>query len=420
VSRAHPVLRPVAGANAAARCRAIAAADLAGSPDEVVADAQLVLTELVTNARLHGAPPVLVGVTRSGTGARVEVADAGAQPLVVPAHSTDAMTGRGLAMVAAVAHAWGVESFGRGGKLVWAELRPDTSERPGAPDVDAELAQSAPRGNSDEREYPVVLSQVPTELLLAAESHVDNVIRELTLAQGRPSTGLPVTLPDLLGAVTSTFARVRTELKEQAAAAAQRGDRTIEISLRLPGSVIEAGSRYLDALDAVDSYAREGRILTLESPPLHRLFRGWYVTSLMEQLRAGIVGRSADATPWVDVLAHEVEDLSALRGTARRLDLLQRMNAALTEAQTVEGLVRTVISAAVRELGAVTARVHLDAGDLGGSRGGAGPGSGRVRRRRLRRRDPVGRGLPDRRPPRRAQPRRAVRAVPAARRALRQ
>lgn len=313
MSRAHPVLRPVVGAKAAARCRAIAASELAGSPDEVIADAQLVLTELVTNARLHGAPPVLVGVTRSGAGARVEVADAGPRPLVVPARSVDAMTGRGLAMVAAVAHTWGVESFGNSGKLVWAELRPDTSERPGAPDVDAEFAPTAPRGQLDEREYAVVLSQVPTELLLATEAHVDNVVRELTLAKAGSVSALPVPLPDLLGAVTSAFNRVRAELKEQGATAAARGDRTFEVSLLLPGSLIETGARYLDALDAVDSYAREGRILTLESAPLHRLFRRWYVASLMEQLRAGVVGRTTRPTPWVDVLAREVEDLSAVR-----------------------------------------------------------------------------------------------------------
>jgi hypothetical protein len=122
----------------------------------------------------------------------------------------------------------------------------------------------------------------------------------------------------------------------------------------LPVSAADAGPRYLAALDEVDRYARSARILTLETPPLHRLFRRWYVDALVDR---------GEPVPFVEVLAREVEELSSLREAAFRLDLLQRMNAALADADTAEDLAHTVISAAVRELDAVTARVYVNTGD---------------------------------------------------------
>ena len=88
-------LRLVDGPDAAGQGRAFVAAELAEAPQGVIDDAQLVLTELVSNAQLHGVPPVVVSLARQGDGVRVEVQDAGRRRLVLPAQSTDAMTGRG-------------------------------------------------------------------------------------------------------------------------------------------------------------------------------------------------------------------------------------------------------------------------------------------------------------------------------------
>ncbi len=362
---AQPSLQHVEGPDAAARCRAYLARELHALDDEVVANAQLVLTELVTNAQLHGEPPLLFGVTALGDGAaRVEVSDAGRNRLVLPAHSVDAMTGRGLTVVAALAESWGVDPIAGGGKVVWAVLRPGSSEQVEAPDVDLDAFLAAWGCEPGEPEFTVRLGAVPTGLLLAAKRHIDNVVRELTLAAGAAASPPPAELAGLIDAVTGDFAQARTGLKEQAAAAAARGARHTDLALQLPVSCVEAGERYLAALDEVDRYARTARILTLEAPPLHQLFRRWYVTALVEQLRAWAAGRVPDEpTPFVEVLACEVDELSALRETAFRLDLLQRMNAAVTEAHTAEGLARTVIAAAVRELGAVTARVYVNTGD---------------------------------------------------------
>jgi anti-sigma regulatory factor (Ser/Thr protein kinase) len=84
------------------RARAFTRQALAGAPDAVTDDAVTVVTELVTNALLHGGPPVRLRVTAGPDGVRLEVADGGAEVPVVPRRSSVAMTGRGLALVDAL------------------------------------------------------------------------------------------------------------------------------------------------------------------------------------------------------------------------------------------------------------------------------------------------------------------------------
>ena len=129
--------------DAAGRARRFTTAALSDAPADVVEDARLVVTELVTNALLHGEAPVSVRALVLDGVYRLEVEDAGRQLPLVPARSEDAMTGRGLALVSALASRWGVEPGEHGGKVVYAELAPGpTEEADDGPelDVDALLA----------------------------------------------------------------------------------------------------------------------------------------------------------------------------------------------------------------------------------------------------------------------------------------
>lgn len=92
--------------------------------DELEA-AQLLVTELVTNAVRHGAGPVRLHTRLQEDGLHVGVADDGAgQPTLqeVPPRATG---GRGLYIVNALADRWGVEPSDAGtGKTVWFEINP--------------------------------------------------------------------------------------------------------------------------------------------------------------------------------------------------------------------------------------------------------------------------------------------------------
>src|SRR5262249_14750778 len=115
-------------ATAAARSRArpAAAAELHswGREPDTREDLLLVVSELVTNAVVHGAEPIRVTMVRSRGRVRVEVTDgaAGASPHGNPRPPTNAETGRGLSVVTRLAVASGWRASPGYGTTVWAEL----------------------------------------------------------------------------------------------------------------------------------------------------------------------------------------------------------------------------------------------------------------------------------------------------------
>lgn len=95
-------------------------------PDELVDEAELVASELVTNALRH-ARPLSDGTIRvrwkiRGEVVEVEVTDAGGETVPHPAPRTVWLSsGRGLRIVRSIAHEWGVTED-RTGTVVWATL----------------------------------------------------------------------------------------------------------------------------------------------------------------------------------------------------------------------------------------------------------------------------------------------------------
>ncbi|HEY2224487.1 ATP-binding protein [Actinomycetospora sp.] len=99
-----------------------------GLESEVREAAEIVITELVTNAVEHALSPSVVEVERHGDAFRMAVRDYGSRAghdvpeatfWHVPPMSSS--RGRGLAMVAAVSRAWGVLRH-PDGKTIWAEM----------------------------------------------------------------------------------------------------------------------------------------------------------------------------------------------------------------------------------------------------------------------------------------------------------
>ena len=103
-----------------ARARAIVRSldpDL-GLREDVVGDAELLVSEVVTNAIRHGGPLIRLNVTVDGRGLEVRVYD-GARTMPVPRHpDVDVPNGRGLQIVESVATSWGIVMEATG-KTVW-------------------------------------------------------------------------------------------------------------------------------------------------------------------------------------------------------------------------------------------------------------------------------------------------------------
>lgn len=87
------------------------------------ADAELVVSELVTNAYRHaaGSGGFELEVVGRTDGVWIALADGSAIRPVVEELSPDGTTGRGMALVAALAADWGADDW-HGGKRVWVDL----------------------------------------------------------------------------------------------------------------------------------------------------------------------------------------------------------------------------------------------------------------------------------------------------------
>jgi DNA-binding NarL/FixJ family response regulator len=89
---------------------------------ELLSDAEVVVTELVTNAFVHAGTGCELRAGLSEQALRLQVTDYG-PGMPDPQLADDrAEHGRGLLLISALCIAWGVEALPDGGKVVWAEL----------------------------------------------------------------------------------------------------------------------------------------------------------------------------------------------------------------------------------------------------------------------------------------------------------
>lgn len=130
---------------------------------------------------------------------------------------------------------------------------------------------------------------MPVETQMRAQQHVDGLIRELTLLgegmRQQGSTGeLPARLVALVDELTRTYSGLTAEQAQQLDIARATGHHTVDLTYRLPASVVDA-VRALDAiLDEADEYCRAGRhLLTLATPPELVTFRRWYLDEFTRQ-----------------------------------------------------------------------------------------------------------------------------------------
>ena len=298
-------------------------------------------------------------------GLRVEVRDKNQLPPVFGHASDSSLTGRGVRMVAGLSARWGVD-LEAVGKVVWAEVTGEVHAIERGLDEDALLAMWGD-DDDDKARLRVELGDVPTDLLLAAKGHVDNIVREFALAATGARTGvtgeMPLHLADLLDAVDG-FAEARLAIKRQALEAVSRGETTTRLALDLSPDAADAAERYLRALDEVDDYCRAMRMLTLETPPQHRVFRHWYIGELVAQLREAAAGRTPSAAhSFQERLLAELDRVAAAQRVSERAARLFSVAAALATAATPEDVASAVLNEGVAALQAAAGGLLLATDD---------------------------------------------------------
>jgi sigma-B regulation protein RsbU (phosphoserine phosphatase) len=151
--------------------RHVTAVARAAGLDDLLDEALLLVSELVTNAVLHAGSQVDLRLDTSGTGLRVEVVDStpGAVPLTPRGSSDTREGGRGLYLLDALAHTWGTTHTPTG-KSVWFLLGSQPATAPAAEAAQPEQAPP-PRsirwltGLPPDLERKLAPVQVCTELL---------------------------------------------------------------------------------------------------------------------------------------------------------------------------------------------------------------------------------------------------------------
>jgi PAS domain S-box-containing protein len=145
--------------------------------EHLIDDAELLVSEIVTNALVHAGTPIEVGVIPHAGRLRIEVAD-GSPHAPSPRHYTALSgTGRGLMLLEDLVDDWGVETTGPG-KKVWFELGRH-SDRPGGPATRHTASVIDEHGVTT---VEVRLLDVPLLLHEAWHQHAEALLREYLLA----------------------------------------------------------------------------------------------------------------------------------------------------------------------------------------------------------------------------------------------
>lgn len=254
--------------------------------------AELAVHELVANAVLHANTPIEITVEPQRDRVRVEVRDF--EPgLPSPRHyDTQATTGRGMGLVAALTDECGAQSLGAGGKVVWFEVGSDASGhgRPDAVwDVDRTGYAAVPAG---EPTVVVRLLETPIRLWLAARQHHDALLRELVLylaardpelvdlAQVHRARG---TVSRVVAQVAESRSTVRREWWESEA---------VDVDVEMSPALGPAYTGLRHALDVAEKLATTGELLARPGLPEIVAVRDW----VCDQIAAQLAG--AAPVPW--------------------------------------------------------------------------------------------------------------------------
>lgn len=297
-----------------ARRWAVQVCHVLGHP-ELAECAELGVSELVTNALLHGSPPVTLVVRGTTDRPRFEVHDAStvapqagspAGGIDLDAFDLDAWDsgnldeidiggltsfGRGLDIVARASQAWGAE-IDEDGKTVWFEPAAELQEGRGA---DYHLVEPATTDEDPRTRFGEVAIQVngvPVAEFGRFQRHFRDLRREIRLLALEHEHDYPLAR-DFALHFEALERPLRTNMgREQVDHARGDGRATIDLRLRMPLETARQIGGLVDLLDAADDFSRAERLLTPPRSPEQRAFQIWFLGEFRRQ------SAGAPPLPW--------------------------------------------------------------------------------------------------------------------------
>jgi anti-sigma regulatory factor (Ser/Thr protein kinase) len=272
-----------------------------GISSNIADRAELIVSELVTNAVLHAGAGPVVSIRIGGDDVRIEVEDTSATAPVMREYGLDASTGRGLRVVSTAASEWGVHSTAVG-KSVWARLSIESLDtHPVAPAFGYDIASTQPpmHDSASSTSVLVTLSDIPVDTYMELETHNESLAREFSLLQIQAEgDDMHVMQPDLRAAVIeSADLDIRfTTLRIGARAARVAARQLFSIQIPTTTALLDSVERYTRWSETTDSLSERGLLLTAPSSDRIKQLRSWLVCELVRQARDG-----KPSAPFVEV-----------------------------------------------------------------------------------------------------------------------
>jgi anti-sigma regulatory factor (Ser/Thr protein kinase) len=266
---------------------------------ELVPTAQLGVSELVTNAIIHGRPPLTVAVTGPVSHPRIEVTDHGPGSLHPMRLGTDdgppATYGRGLALVAMNSRHWGAEALPDGiGKRVWFEPAEDMhpEEDPAGLFRSFDDVEFEDLGTPPADSVRVVLRNLPAQLFAQLRRYHMELRRELRLLALSDPDRYPIAV-----AATETFARTDDERRvttgvSRLDAAINAGQLSVDLEYDVPSSAPATMEHAFALMTECYRTLADEHLLAITPPDELRRLQAWYFGEFLRQ------GRGEPAQPW--------------------------------------------------------------------------------------------------------------------------
>jgi anti-sigma regulatory factor (Ser/Thr protein kinase) len=252
--------------------------------------AQLGVSELVTNALLHGEPPITVRMRGTAEHPRVEVRDSSVEAPILPSEpldrpETDGLLltfGRGLSIVARCAEAWGAE-IEDDGKVVWFAPAAEFADGAGVPGVITGFDHSRLKPAPTHDRVRIQILDVPLALFVGFQQHFRELRREVRLLALAHESDYPLakSLSDLFGSLDR---QLRDGIGiEQIEAALAQGSESTDLVVHMPRATATTLVRFVELLELADDFCRAERLLSLARSAEQRKFQAWFLTEFVRQ-----------------------------------------------------------------------------------------------------------------------------------------
>jgi hypothetical protein len=276
---------------------------------DLIDSAELGVSELVTNALIHSAPPVAVRVRGTRAHPRIEVADRSLVP-PRPTELTDdeddllSTFGRGLALVALHSARWGsdIDDDGRG-KTVWFEpvdepREDDVQIEGNLFDLEALIGDRVGPGGPTET-IQIHLLGMPVAAFLELRRHYNELRRELRLLALANPERYPLAV-----AVSETTLQVEVERRQSTgldllAEAEATGKESVDLVYTTPATAPATMATLADLLSQATVFFDDETLLSLRPTQRQQQVQSWYLGEFIRQ------GEGAKPQPWAGGYADE-------------------------------------------------------------------------------------------------------------------